>query len=52
VTLSPSLTPLSEAVFGALLEAVPDPRVCTAADGRITLLNAQAERLFGYSVRN
>jgi PAS domain S-box-containing protein len=48
VTLSLSLAPLSEAVFGALLEAVPDAMVCTAADSRITLLNAQAERLFGY----
>jgi PAS domain S-box-containing protein len=48
VTLSASLAPRSDAMFGALLEAVPDAMVCTAADGRIVLLNAQAERLFGY----
>ena len=32
----------------ALLEATPDAMVCIAADGRIALVNAQAERLFGY----
>jgi PAS domain S-box-containing protein len=35
-------------MFVALLEAVPDAMVCIAADGRIALVNAQAERLFGY----
>jgi PAS domain S-box-containing protein len=35
-------------MFAALLEAVPDAMVCTAADGRVVLVNAQAERLFGY----
>ena len=35
-------------MFVALLEAAPDAMVCIAADGRVVLVNAQAERLFGY----
>ena len=42
------LTPLSDGMFVALLEAAPDAMVCIAADGRVVLVNAQAERLFGY----
>ncbi len=42
------LTPLADGTFVALLQAAPDAMVCIAADGRVVLVNAQAERLFGY----
>ena len=48
MTQSVSLAPLSDGTFVALLEAAPDAMVCIAADGRVVLVNAQAERLFGY----
>jgi PAS domain S-box-containing protein len=42
------LASLADGMFVALMEAAPDAMVCVAADGRVALVNAQAERLFGY----
>ena len=39
---------LEDRRFTGLLEAAPDAMVCVDGDGRIALVNAQAERLFGY----
>lgn len=38
----------SAARFSGLLEGAPDAIIISGADGRIVLLNAEAERLFGY----
>jgi len=48
---SPSMSqpPELQTIFEKLFEASPDATVVTDAEGRITSINSQVERLFGYS---
>ena len=39
---------VADHLFTGLLEGAPDAMLCLDGDGRIVLVNAQAERLFGY----
>ncbi len=47
---SPSIpeSPAQHSLFEKLFQASPDAIVVTDADGRITSINSQVERLFGY----
>src|SRR5438270_5930689 len=39
---------VSDHLFASLLDGAPDAIVCVAENGQVVLVNAQAERLFGY----
>ena len=42
------MRPLLNSKFAVILDAAPDAMLCVDAGGRIAIVNAEAEHLFGY----
>lgn len=46
--MSISTSAISDAVYKTLVESAPDGIVMVGQEGRIVVVNSQAEKLFGY----